>query len=96
MVTCWRSISNLSRKSPNHASGNTVTVKRLVLVVAAILGALALVIPVSFVLVIVLAGPHAGLLPQPLEVAVLIMGWLAVLVVPAIAARAVWKKTERS
>ena len=64
--------------------------------VAAYLGALAIVTPVSWVLVIVLAGPHAGLLPQPFEVAVLIMGWLAILILPALAARAVWRKTGRN
>jgi hypothetical protein len=36
----------------------------------------------AFIIVIVFAGPHAGLLPQWAEILVLIAGWLAVAVVP--------------
>ena len=47
---------------------------------------------ISFVVVIFLAGPHAGLLPHWLEVVVLCLGWLAILVVPFLAARKVWRR----
>ena len=60
------------------------------------LGSLVLVAAVSFVVVIFLAGPHAGLLPHFLEVAMLILGWLAVLVVPAVVAWKVWQRLGRT
>jgi hypothetical protein len=47
---------------------------------------------ISFVVVIFLAGPHAGLLPPWLEVVVLCLGWLAILVVPFLAAAKVWRR----
>lgn len=47
---------------------------------------------VSFIVVIVLAGPHAGLLPHWLEAVVLGLGWLAVLVLPILAARTAWRR----
>lgn len=46
----------------------------------------------AFFVVIVLAGPHAGLLPQPLEVLVLLLGWTCVLIVPVWVARWVWRR----
>lgn len=51
---------------------------------------------VAFVVVMVLAGPHAGLLPQPLEVVVLGLGWVSVLMVPVWAARSVWCRLGKS
>lgn len=53
---------------------------------------LALIGVVSFFVVIFFAGPHADLLPEPLEVVVGIVGLLAVLVLPILAARTVWKR----
>ena len=47
---------------------------------------------VVLVAVLFLAGPHAGLLPQPLEVVVIIAGWGAVVALPIVAARGVWKR----
>jgi hypothetical protein len=79
-----------------RTAGNIVRVRTLLVVAATYLGALVLVTPIIFAIVILLAGPHAGLLPQPLEVAVMITGWLAVLILPALAARAVWKKLDRN
>lgn len=58
----------------------------------AYIAALLLVAAASFVVVIVLAGPHAGILPHWLEAVVLGLGWLAVLVVPFLAARKVWRR----
>jgi len=45
-----------------------------------------------FVIVIFVAGPHAGLLPAPLEAIVLAAGWLAVLIMPVLAARVAWRR----
>ena len=54
--------------------------------------ALVVVAGVAFVAVMVVAGPHAGLLPPWLEAVVLTAGWLLVIVVPVYVARAVWRR----
>jgi hydrogenase-4 membrane subunit HyfE len=46
---------------------------------------------ITFFMVIFLAGPHSGLLPSWLEGAVLVLGWLAVLIMPVLVARRVWR-----
>ncbi|MGQ0655588.1 MAG: hypothetical protein ACT4P4_25565 [Betaproteobacteria bacterium] len=66
-------------------------VKRVVLTALAYLASLVLVAAGALVAVAFLAGPHAGLLPQPAEIAVLVLGWLAVLVLPVLVARRVWR-----
>lgn len=58
----------------------------------AYVASLAVVALISFFTVIVLAGPHAGLLPSWLEPVVLAIGWLAVLVLPVLVARLVWHR----
>jgi hypothetical protein len=68
---------------------------RLLLTVLAYLASLAAVAVAAFFGVIVLAGPHGGLLPRSAEPVVLAFGWLAVLLVPAWVARAVWLRTAR-
>ena len=65
---------------------------RLLLTIGAYLGTLAVVAAAAFLAVIVLAGPHGGLLPRALEGAVLVLGWLAVLLVPAWVAWIVWRR----
>lgn len=66
--------------------------KRGVLTLLAALGAFLVVTPITVFAVLLLAGPHAGLLPQPLEVAVVALGWGVVLGVPAFVARKVWRR----
>lgn len=66
--------------------------KRGVLTILAALGAFLVVAPITVFAVLLLAGPHAGLLPQPLEVAVVALGWGVVLGVPAFVARKVWRR----
>jgi len=65
---------------------------RIVLTLIAYLVALAAVAVIAFFAVIFLAGPHAGLLPAWLEAVVLGLGGLAVLLLPVLAARAVWRR----
>lgn len=65
---------------------------KALLVALTYLGSLLGVAAASFIVVIVLAGPHAGLLPHWLEAVVLGLGWLAVLILPILAARAVWRR----
>lgn len=64
----------------------------IVLSALAYLAALALVAVLTFFAVIFLAGPHAGLLPHWLEVVVFAAALLIVLVLPALAARWVWRR----
>lgn len=66
---------------------------RLLITLAAYLGALVVIGVVAFFIVLVLAGPHAGLLPRVLEVLVLIAGWAVVIGVPLWVARVVWRRT---
>ena len=47
---------------------------------------------VAAIVVLVVAGPHTGLLPPALETIVLAVGWLAVIVVPLLAARRVARR----
>lgn len=52
----------------------------------------ALVAVVAFFSVLIIAGPHSGMLPGWLEAVVLVLGWVLVLLVPALAARFVWRR----
>ena len=61
----------------------------------AYLAALAGVAIATFVVVLLVAGPHAGLLPHWAEPVVLGTGWLIVAVVPVYVARAVWRRLAR-
>jgi len=61
----------------------------------AYLAALAVVAITTFVLVLFVAGPHAGLLPHWAEAVVLGAGWLIVFVVPVYVARTVWRRLAR-
>lgn len=65
---------------------------RILVSLFAYIVALALVAAVSFIIVILVAGPHAGLLPHWLEAVVLGLGWLAVLLLPLLVLRWVWRR----
>ena len=65
---------------------------RIVLTLLVYVVALAFIGAICFVVVMFLAGPHAGLLPAPMESAVLILGWILVLVFPVLVARRVWRR----
>lgn len=67
---------------------------RILSTLFAYLIALAVVAAVAFFVVMFLAGPHSGLLPAWLESVVLIQGWLAVVVLPVLAARWAWKRAS--
>lgn len=68
---------------------------RILLTVLVFALALAICAPLIFLAAMLLAGPHAGLLPQPLEVTVLLCGWLALILLPTLAARALWRQLGR-
>ena len=65
---------------------------RVLLTVAAYLAALAIVSVAAFFAVLLLAGPHGGLLPPAFENVVLIAGWLAVIAIPLWVAWRVWHR----
>jgi hypothetical protein len=65
---------------------------RVLLALLTYVVSLFLVAAAAFIIVIVAAGPHAGLLPQWMEGLVLAAGWLAVTILPVLATRFVWRK----
>lgn len=65
---------------------------RLLITLAAYMGSLVAIGVAAFFIVLVVAGPHAGLLPHALEVLVLIAGWAVVIGVPLWVARMVWRR----
>jgi hypothetical protein len=55
----------------------------------------ALLAPICFVVAVVLAGPHSSMLPSVLQPAVLVLGWLTLLIVPLWVARLAWRRSGR-
>lgn len=45
-----------------------------------------------FFAVLVLAGPHGGILPSSLQTFTLVLGWCVVVAVPALVARWAWRR----
>ena len=66
--------------------------KALALAVLVALLSLAVIAPVLAFVVLVVAGPHAGLLPQWLEVVVLVAGWLSLLAAPIFIGRGLYRR----
>ena len=46
----------------------------------------------AFFAVMLLVGPHGGILPSSLESATLALGWLCTLIVPLLIARRTWRR----
>ena len=67
-------------------------VARGLITAAVYLLALAVIAVAVFFAVMVFAGPHSGLLPDGLGAAVLILGWLIVLVLPVWIAVMCWRR----
>ena len=67
---------------------------RILAAVAANLATLAVVAVAGFFAILILAGPHGGLLPDAFEKPVLLLGWLAVLVLPVWVAKSVWRRCD--
>ena len=65
---------------------------RVLITCVAVLIALALTAAGAFFAVLLLAGPHGGVLPSSLHTATLVLGWLVVAVVPILAGRWVWRR----
>lgn len=58
----------------------------------AYIASLIVIAPVTLVVVLLLVGPHTGVLPMSLERPVFLIGWLVVLLVPPWIAYKVWKR----
>jgi len=58
-------------------------------------GALAVLSPIVFFVMVLLAGPHSSMLPSAVQPAVWLLGWAAVLLVPVLVARMAWRRTGR-
>ena len=65
---------------------------RALLTLIAWVVATAILAPVCFFAVIVLAGPHSSMLPSVVQPGVLLLGWLVFLIVPILIARRVWRR----
>jgi hypothetical protein len=57
--------------------------------------AVAVLSPMVFLVMVVLAGPHSSILPSAVQPAVWLLGWAAVLLVPALVARMAWRRTGK-
>lgn len=66
--------------------------RRLLLAAAAGLGALFLSLVVAIFGVLAFAGPHSDLLPRPWQLLVYGLAIASVLVLPALAVRAAWRR----
>ncbi len=51
---------------------------------------------VAFFVVVFLAGPHSDVLPRWLQPAVVVLGWIGVIVIPLVAARRTWRRLPRT
>lgn len=65
---------------------------RLAATVLAFLASLVLVATGAFFIVMLLAGPHGGVLPTSLHSATVLLGLACVLVFPLLVARWVWRR----
>jgi len=65
---------------------------RWLLTLCAWLVSLAVLAPLCFAGVLLLAGPHSSILPSPLHIPVLILGWSILLIVPLMVAKKTWRR----
>jgi hypothetical protein len=66
---------------------------RYVLTAAAFLATLVVVGAATIFAVLAFAGPHSDMLPKPLQILVYVLAWAVLLGLPALAARAAWRRT---
>jgi hypothetical protein len=79
---------SLEVKRPSGGGGSM----KIIATAIAYLLSLAVIAALTIFIVLVIAGPHSGLLPHWLEPVILGLGWLLILVVPALVARKVWQR----
>lgn len=68
---------------------------RILLTALAFLLSLAVVVPAMFFAALVLAGPHADVLPSWLSPVALVAAWVAAIGLPAWLARLAWRRLAR-
>jgi len=68
---------------------------RYLLTIASYLVSLLLIGMAAVFALIAFAGPHSDTLPKPMQVVVYVAAYVAVLVLPALAARAAWRASSR-
>ena len=71
------------------------TLARVLIAFIAWTAAFAVLSPVCFFVVVLLAGPHSSMLPSAVQPAIWALGWLALLVLPIVVARRAWLRTGR-
>jgi hypothetical protein len=71
------------------------TFARVLIAFIAWTAAFAVLAPVCFFVVVLLAGPHSSILPSAMQPAVWVLGWLVLLGLPVVAARRAWVRTGR-
>ena len=69
--------------------------KRWLLALVAWVVSTAVLAPLLFVVVVVLAGPHSSMLPSAIQPAVLLLGWITLFAAPVWIARKVWQRCSR-
>ena len=67
---------------------------RVLWTIVAYVLSLCIVAPVVFLIVLFVAGPHAGLLPEFFEAIILLAGWLSILLLPIWVARKIWRRNS--
>ena len=65
---------------------------RILLALVAYVVSVAILAPLLFFVVVILAGPHSSMLPSRVQPAVVVLGWLMLVIVPILIARAVWRR----
>ena len=63
---------------------------RVLLTAVTYLVSLAVLAPLLFFAVMLLAGPHSSMLPSMMQSVVVLLGYLILIVAPVLVARAVW------
>lgn len=69
-----------------------MTPARVAIAALAYLVSLAVFAPLLFFAVMILAGPHSSMLPSRLQPAVMVLGWVALTVLPVMTARTMWRR----
>jgi hypothetical protein len=72
------------------------TLSRVLIAFIAWAGTVAVLAPVCFFVIVLLAGPHSSMLPSAVQPVVLVLGWLVFLVAPIFVARHIWRRTGRA
>ncbi len=76
--------------------GSAIAAMKRLLTTLAILFSFVATAGVALVIVLVFAGPHSDILPSWLQPVVVVLGWVAVIAIPALVGRAIWRRLNRN